>query len=184
MTAQGINSFYDHKNKIIINNFKSLSMAVPHEMGHAANFNSKNPLLKILTKSRKLQVLVPIIFATALLRKQKKEGEESNTIVGKGLDFVKDNAVALTAACWAPTVIEEGLASIRGAKMAKPFLSPEKLKAVNIANIKAWSTYAISAGIAVAGVYIANKIRNATTPKSEMERDIKYKQAENLDKVA
>ena len=50
MTSIGLGSYYFPKEKTIINNFKSLGMAIPHEIGHAANFISKNPLLKILTK--------------------------------------------------------------------------------------------------------------------------------------
>lgn len=183
-SALGLNSFYDPRKKTIINNFKRMATAIPHEMGHAANYTSKNPLLKILTKARYLQLLVPVILTVAILRKPKKEGEESTTIIGKGLDFVKENSVALTAGCMLPTVAEEGLASIRGAKMAKKFLTPEKLKSLNVINFKGWATYAIAAGATIGAVWLANKIRNATTPKTEQERDTRYKQTEELDKVA
>ena len=101
-----------------------MSMAMPHEMGHAMNYTDKG-LAKILTKARGLQLLAPIALAVGVLRAKKPEGEKSDTMVGKTLDFIKDNCVAITAAAHAPVVLEEGLASIRGAKMAKNFMSAE-----------------------------------------------------------
>ena len=53
------------------------------------------------------------------------------------------------------------LASIKGAKIAKKVLSPDKLKMVNKMNGKAFLTYLISASLLPLGVYAANKTREA-----------------------
>ena len=60
-----------------------------------------------------------------------------------------------------PTVLEEGLASIKGAQIAKKVLSPDKLKMVNKMNGKAFLTYLIGATLLPLGVYVAKKTRNA-----------------------
>ena len=44
-----------------------------------------------------------------------------------------------------PTLAEEGLASINGAKLAKETLKPDMLKKMNNLNLKAWGSYAIGA---------------------------------------
>ena len=63
-----------------------------------------------------------------------------------------------------PTMIEEGLASVRGAKLAKKVLSPEMLKKVKTANFRAWTTYfvstSIAAGLAKAAIYVRDKVAN------------------------
>lgn len=164
--AMGVNALFDPRKKTISNNLKAYGMALPHEMGHALNYTSKNPLFKILTKSKGLTVLAPLIFATTVLRKPKKEGEKSDTFIGKTLDFIKENCTALTAGCFAPMLIEEGLASYRGAKIAKTFLVQKKMKAINTLNFRGWLTYAVLAGASIASVYVADKIRNLTAPKT------------------
>ena len=160
-TALGMNAFYNSKTKQIACNTKMLAMLIPHEMGHAMNFTDKG-LAKILTKAKGLQNLAPIALAVGVLRAKKPEGEKSDTIIGKALDFTKDNCVAITAAAHAPVVLEEGLASIRGAKMAKNFMSPEKLQAINTMNKKAWLTYALTAATGVAATYVGSKLRDLT----------------------
>ena len=159
IVKDGKNSFYLYKHKEICINLEKRACDLPHELGHAKNFTSKG-VGKVLSKMRGLSLLTVPILLVALFRKPKDKREESTTFVGKSLDFVKDNAVALTAACNAPIVLEEGLASIKGARMAKGILSPEKLKAMKKMDFKAWCTHAVAAGIAVAGVWAANKIKN------------------------
>ncbi len=184
LTSIGLASYYIPKDKTIINNFKSLGMSIPHEMGHAANFTSKNPLLKILTKSRKLQIFALPILAVTILKKPKEKTEKSKSLIGKSLDFIKENCISLTTACMAPTVIEEGIASIRGAKIAKKFLTPQKIKAINTANFWGWATYALQAGIMIAGVFAADKIRNKTAPSTQLAEQEHLENTDNLDIAA
>ncbi len=159
---RGDNSSYYSPSKEIFCNLKSSPMSVPHEMGHAMNCTSKNPFLKILTKGKYLQLLTPFLMTAALVKKPNEKRNESDSLIGKSFDFVKDNCVGLSAVAAAPVVIEEGLASFRGAKLAKKYLTPEKLKAINVLNYKAWLTYAISGASTIAATYVIDKIRNAT----------------------
>lgn len=163
ITVDGVNSFYQSANKQIIYNGKSFGMAFPHEMGHALN-HTGNIFTKFLHISRKYAGLLAIpILAVALLRRPTEKRGESDTAVGKTLDFVKDNCVALTAATQAPILLEEGLASIRGGKLVNGFLSPEKAKAINLFNTKAFSTYLCVSAVTVLAVWAANKVRNWTS---------------------
>ena len=158
----GINSSYLPINKQIIYNGKHFGMAFPHEMGHALN-HTGNIFTKFLQASGYVSLLTLPILAVAVLRRPTEKRGESDTAVGKTLDFVKDNCVALTAATQAPILLEEGLASIRGGKLVKGFLSPEKAKAINIYNTKAFLTYLGLSAVAVFGVWAANKVRNWTS---------------------
>jgi hypothetical protein len=44
-----------------------------------------------------------------------------------------------------PTLAEEALASYKGAKLAKPYLSPAKLKKLNVLNAKGFASYLATA---------------------------------------
>lgn len=190
-TVNGANAFFYFKENKIFYNSKKLGMALPHEMGHA--INSTNLIGKTLQKSRGVSLLAIPILAVALLRRPTDKKGESETFVGKSLDFVKDNCVALTAVTQVPMLLEEGLASINAAKLGKKFLDPTKAKAINSMNKKAFLTYLVAAGVTVAGVWIANKIRNWTAKdtinakeeqvqKQDIERQLQMNE-ENVDIV-
>ena len=40
------------------------------------------------------------------------------------------------------------------------------MKAINTLNFRGWLTYAVLAGASIASVYVADKIRNLTAPKT------------------
>lgn len=157
----GLNACYTEKNKTILCNTKLLGMIVPHEMGHAMNHNSKG-FSKWLMKAKALKVLAPVALAVGVLKAKKSEGEKSDTILDKEIDFIKDNCVEIAAISQAPLLLEEGLASIKGAKLAKKVLSPDRVKAINIANWKGWLTYFISSAFLVGTTYVASKLRDVT----------------------
>lgn len=163
--------FYNDKNtqKVIISNNGGYSMAY-HELGHAKNFNSKNIFMKTLVKARNLtpmgiSVVAPIALAVAMFHKvDKTKSEKDKGKVEKTLDFVANHAGKLTLASYLPMVAEEGIASAKGIKMAKKYLSPEQISKLKVTYSKAGMTYvamaAVISGAVGAASYIKNKIAN------------------------
>ena len=158
---RGDRAFYDKKNKRIFVNAEKRAGSMFHEMGHAKNFNSLG-IGRLLTIFRPAALLVPAILAVAAIRKPKEEGEESETLLGKGLDYVKRNCVALSALAVSPMLLEEGLASLKGIKMAKGLLPKGALKDMIKMNGVSWLSYVCFLGAAVLGVHVADKVRNIT----------------------
>lgn len=159
----GVNSFAKNRS-VHINMEETSAYALPHELGHVKNNISKG--LGKLTSFTNLKIAkankfsMPLILATAILRDKKAEGEESANVVGKGLDFVKDNCVALTAATQIPCLAEEGLATLKGWKMAKKYVTPEEFKMIKTGNKKAYMTYLASAAAVTGAVFVANTVKN------------------------
>lgn len=141
------------------------SVATFHEMGHVKNYQSKG-LGKFLTALRH-PLVKKIALATAFLgialppTKNNDENSNDNSLIHKTGKFLKDNCVAISALGTVPVVLEEGLASIKGAKIASKVVTPDKLKIVNKLNAKAGLTYLIGSAVIPFGVYVANKVRNA-----------------------
>lgn len=137
-------AFVPNSNQILVNTEK-MSAASLHEMGHALNKFSK--IGKILQKCRPIQLLALPILAVAAFKPKKADGEKANGVIDKTTTFIKNNAGKLTFATFLPILVEEGMASIKGAKLAKPHLSADMLKQLNKLNGKAFLTYL---GVAVA----------------------------------
>ena len=130
--------FNPRTNQILVNTEK---MYVPafHEMGHAMNKFSK--LGNILQKCRPMQALSVPILAIAAFKPQKAEGQKSCGVIDSTTTFIKNNAGKLAFAAFLPELIEEGMASFKGAKLAKPHLSSDAFKQLKNAYGKAFLTY-------------------------------------------
>ncbi len=167
----GQNAYYNFKNGKIIINKDKMSWAIFHEMGHAMN-DKVFGVGKILTKLRfPMQILTPIAILTAMFKRKKAEGEIPEGFFDKTTTFIKENAGKLAFAGIAPMVLEEGLASIKGAKLAKNLLSPENLKKLNKQNLGAFTTYL---GMAVAislTTYVISKTKDIITAPKEIKEE-------------
>lgn len=146
--------------KIVTPQDGGLVLSVFHETGHAMNANMSK-IGSLLQKSRSLSALAVPILLIALIKDKKQEGEEPKGKLDKAGDFVKNNAGKLAFLSFMPTVIEEGLASFKGNKMAKELLDPSLAKKVAKTNALGFATYVIGAAAAGLGVYCASKIRDA-----------------------
>lgn len=154
-------------NKVHVN-MKKMAFALPHELGHAYNAKSKG-LFKLTNKLYGTSKLALPIMLVALFRRKKVEGEESNTFVGKSLDFVKDNAVGLTVATQAPKLLEEGAASVKGIKMMKNYLNKQELTMMKKALGSAYGTYFTNAMIPILGVLAINLVRDFINKPQKVE---------------
>lgn len=146
--ANGQNAFYIDELKL--SNGKNFKLAVApeakpslilHELGHAINA-SKGKFLRFLQKSRNLAMAVP----TALLILNGLMGQDKD---GKK-NFVEKNAGWIGFAAFLPTIVEEGMASLRGISAAKVaqkagnLLGPVNLNILKRNYALAWGTYLLS----------------------------------------
>lgn len=165
---KGKNAFFLPKANLIAINKDKFSMSVFHEMGHAMNKHI-GTLGKIMQKSRQpVMILTSLAMMTALFKRKKAQGEEPKGWFDKTTTFIKNNCGKLAFLGFAPTLIEEGMASFKGAKLAKGLLSPDKLKLMNKFNGKAWLTYAAMAVGAGLGTTVVAKVRDAIAHPKEI----------------
>ena len=181
MFKEGNNACYlPHANKIITPD-KSLQTSVFHEMGHALN-NNGGMLLKALQKARPLaKIAPPIILLVALLNKRKTtdKPKENDSKLQKGADFVKKNAGILTGLSFMPMILEEGIASLRGQKIAKNLtktgeLSKELFKKVKQTNLCGFTSYALAGIIGYISVKLAVKVKDKIQANYENKKLIKF----------
>ena len=150
-------------NQVYVNNEK-MSAATFHELGHAKNANTKGFGKLMHNIRRPFALAVPLILSVGLLKQKKEDGEKPVGAIDKTTTFIKDNAGKLTFFAMLPTLVEEGLASIKGAKLAKDGgLSANLLKRVNTGNFKAWTTYLlgtlITVGAVKLGIEVSDKMK-------------------------
>lgn len=158
--TSGENAFYSSTSKKIIMPEKKLGLALFHETGHAMNANLSK-FGKILQKCRPMAMLMLPIAAIALYKTKKAPGEEPKNNLDKATTFIKNNAGKLTFAAFLPTLLEEGLASLKGNKVAKQLLSPELAKKVAKTNALGFSTYLLTAVLSSLGIYLGTKVKDA-----------------------
>lgn len=135
----GNNACFKPRTNQILVNTENMSVAAFHEMGHAMNKFSK--FGNILQKCRPMLALSVPILAIAAFKPQKAEGQKSSGVIDSTTTFIKNNAGKLTFAAFLPELIEEGMASFKGAKLAKPHLSSDAFKQLKNAYGKAFLTY-------------------------------------------
>lgn len=156
-------------NKIFVNSEK-MAYASFHEMGHALNKHTKG-IGKILAKTRQpAAILSAVALLTAICKRKKVDGEKPKGIIDKTTTFIKDNCGKLAFLGMLPTVLEEGLASYKGAKLAKEVLSEKNYKLMNKFHGKAWLTYAALAVGTTAATIIASKVRDSLTKPKKIEQ--------------
>ncbi len=136
--ASGRNAFFHPKFNVAVAP-KAKPSLMPHEMGHAVNFTK--PFTKTLQKFGKYALGAPTALVLAnRLFPQRQDGQKT---------FIEKNAGLLGFGAFLPTLIEEGIASIRGIKAAKTVLgNPAGLKTLKKNYAFAWLTY-LMGGVAL-----------------------------------
>jgi|GEM_PF-1154047 len=135
---------------------KTQSSLILHELGHAVH-SHKNGIMKLLQNSRRIVPYVP----TALLLLNGLTPDKT-----EGQNFIERNAGKLGFLAFLPTIIEEGMASLKGIKAAK-----NASKTLGKLNLKpliknyglAWMTYVLAGvglGIAAKQTFISGKNEN------------------------
>ena len=180
---EGNNAGYLMNANKIITPDKSLQTSVFHEMGHALN-NNGGIILKGLQKYSSLAAaIVPsAVLLISLFNKRKTtdKPQENDSKIQKGADFVKKNAGIIAGLSFLPMVLEEGIASLRGQKVAKNLvkdniLSKDLFKKIKLTNLGGFSTYAPAAVIAGIGTHLAIKVKDNIQAKYEEKKMQKFK---------
>ena len=154
--------------------YKKLEASFFHEMGHAMNRNF-NPLLKMLQYSGPIFKNLPIILATfgiCTSIKKPVEGEELSK-TDKFKNFIHNNAGKLAFAATLPILIEEGIATIKGNKLAKRILPEELYKVVKKTNRIAGLSYLIDAVGTSAGIAASIKVKDYLVNKKHEKAEQK-----------
>lgn len=144
--AEGKNACFSPVNNSVIINRNKLPLAVFHEMGHAHNFNNTK-LWKAMQKSRTPLICIGTAFAflPAFTKKQTAAEGEELTKEQKNKNAIRNSAPIVAAAAFLPTIMEEGMATVKGNKWAKQVLSPELFKKVVKQNKFGFVSYVITA---------------------------------------
>lgn len=179
----GYNACYLPKaNKVIIPD-KHLQTSVFHELGHAMNANG-SALTKALQKCRPLAKYVPIaVLAISLLNKtpkneDNKKKNESQNIFKKVANGIKNHAGLISGLAMAPMVLEEGLASLRGQKLAKSLvkdgkLSKELFKRIKLTNLGGFASYTLVLIATAIACEVAIKVKDKAQQKYEDKKMMK-----------
>ena len=169
--VEGKNAAFGPKTGKIYVNKEKMPYAAFHEMGHAYN-KHVSKVGKIMAKLRTPgMMLASVAMLAALLKRKKADGEQPNGVFDRVTTYIKDHCAGLALAGTLPTVIEEGMASINGAKLArKANLSEQSLKLVNRFHGKAWLTYAGYALATTAATWIASKVKDAIAGPKKIDK--------------
>lgn len=152
--AKGQNAFYTDQLKLAVAP-KSKPSLILHELGHAITAH-KGKFLKFLQKSRIYAASVPSALVLLNSATQKPNGEKT---------FIEKHALTLGFLGFLPTIVEEGLASLRGINAAKQVKKVVD-NTMNLNPLKqnyafAWLTYVIAGlglGVAAKQSVLGNKI--------------------------
>lgn len=153
--ARGANAFFDSKKNLAVAP-KSKPYLILHEIGHGINA-SKGKFMRFLQNSRFKLASLPtaLLITNMFMPRSSKDGET----------FIERNAGKIGFAAFLPTIIEEGLASLRGIKAAKAAKAVYGSNKINLAPLKknyffAWMTYVISGlllGVGMKQTMLQNK---------------------------
>ncbi len=135
--ARGENAFYTDQLKLAVAP-KSKPSLILHELGHAITAH-KGKFMKFLQKSRMYAASIPSALVFFNNTTQKPDGERS---------FIEKHAFKLGFLAFLPTIIEEGIASLRGINAARQIKKTVD-RSINLKPLRwnyafAWMTYVIA----------------------------------------
>ena len=105
-------------------------------------------------------MLVLPIALISLIKTKKAPNEKPEGALDKTTTFIKNHAGKLTFAAFIPVLLEEGLATIKGNKIARNTLTADLAKKVSKSNMLGFSTYLALATMSAVGIWLANKIKD------------------------
>lgn len=159
----GDTAFYASYEKNVFVPDSGYNLAAFHEMGHGINYNFSKAGEILLKMGDYSKYVTGGIILTSFLAGDENENDKKP--LNKAANFVKKNAGKLILLASSPKIIEEGLASYRGEKLAKPLLDEKLFRKLKNANKIALSTYAFSALIQATCVCAAIKAKDFVSDK-------------------
>jgi len=179
----GKNAAFEMINNTIMLPEKKGQLLSFHEMGHALNkVNGKLPAL--LQKVRNPIGRAGMLLASLILFTKKHEIKENPTTrkektqnaVGKAVNWTRKAAPWLVALSRVPTILEEGLASIKAQKIANKVLSPDLAKKVAKTNMCGFATYLLSAVALGIATKVGLSVKDHLYEKMSAKRQAKENQ--------
>jgi len=163
--AKGENACYAPDVQKVLLNKEKMGFSTFHELGHGISWHSHgfrkfNAVLGNFTP-----FAIPLLLAVGLLKNKKKDKQENKGFWNKITTFIKNNCGLLAGACFVPVLIEEGLASHSGAKMAKTVLNKNMYKKLIKLQKTAYSSYILGTLITMGMVTLAVKLRDKIVDK-------------------
>lgn len=168
---EGLNAGYSGFTNKIYMPEKKISFAAFHEIGHSINFNNSK-FWKGMQKARGLSMALatlPMLYGVLSKESKAEDGKELNK-KQKVNNFIRDNAGKLSFVAMMPVLAEEGMASLRGLKLANKLLPKNLTKHVLKGSAVAYSSYVISALGLAAAAYTAVKIKDAFVNKRDAQK--------------
>ena len=147
---------------------KSISFGAFHEIGHAMNRNlSKIGRALQYMRTPGMYVAAALTLFGAFTKESKPQDGQELSKAQKVKNFVRDNAGKLSFAAMLPMLVEEGMATFKGEKLAKKLLSPDMMKNVTKGNRVAYLSYLVAAAGLGLGSMAAVKIKDYFVDKKE-----------------
>lgn len=167
---EGLNAGYARNNKIYMPENK-VSFLAFHEIGHSINFNNSKfwkGMQKLRMPALALASL-PMIYGAISKESKAEDGKELNK-KQKINNFIRNNAGKLSFATMLPVLAEEGMATIRGQKLANQLLPKNIARKVLKGNAVAYTSYLITALGFAAAAYTAVKVKDAFVNKRDAQK--------------
>ncbi len=167
---EGLNAGYARNNKIYMPENK-VSFLAFHEIGHSINFNNSKfwkGMQKLRMPALTLASL-PMIYGAISKESKAENGKELNK-KQKINNFIRNNAGKLSFATMLPVLAEEGMATIRGQKLANQLLPKNIARKVLKGNAVAYTSYLITALGFAAAAYTAVKVKDAFVNKRDAQK--------------
>lgn len=167
---------FAYKPNTILMPEKEMSFAAFHEIGHSINWNTSK-FWRTMQKMRMPGMVLaslPMLYGAFSKKSVAEDGKEL-TKKQKLNNFIRDNAGKLSFAAMLPMLAEEGMATIRGQKLANKILSPDLAKHVMKGSGVCYLSYLGAAAAVAVGSYAAVKIKDYL---------VNRKQAKNAEQVA
>lgn len=167
---EGLNAGYARNNKIYMPENK-VSFLAFHEIGHSINFNNSKfwkGMQKLRMPALALASL-PMIYGAISKESKAENGKELNK-KQKINNFIRNNAGKLSFATMLPVLAEEGMATIRGQKLANQLLPKNIARKVLKGNAVAYTSYLITALGFAAAAYTAVKVKDAFVNKRDAQK--------------
>ncbi|MCM1265965.1 MAG: hypothetical protein NC200_07175 [Candidatus Gastranaerophilales bacterium] len=163
----GQNAFFGFLDKKVTYNKELMPATVFHEMGHAKNYCQSMlgkglQRLSLFSQSygRNIKAASLISFLTILAPSKSEQSVHPMKDGDEKIATFRKFGAALTALPFLPTIIEEGMASYKGEKMAKKVLSPELLKRVRKSNMSGFLSYLVIPIVWAAGTALGVKAKD------------------------
>lgn len=160
--------FVDKQAKTIYAPDKKMVLVRFHEIGHAVNDQlSKIGRFRLKSGAHLMRVAPPIILLISLFKTKKAPNEKPKSTTDKINTFIKNNAGKLTFLAFVPMLLEEGIASLKGYKLAKQAgLSQELLAKVAKTNKSGYAVYFSGFTLVSLGTALAVKVKDAIAHKT------------------